>query len=276
VRLPDVDVPDVRSLWTAIDEHEILNSASAIAFQTLFAAVPLALFTVALAGFLQLDEVWSSAARELRPQMSQPAFEVVDDSVRSILERRQLFWLTAGAALAIWRLSAAMRATMHALDLIYGGDGGRPLTRELRISIGLSLAITVLLLTALTIVLVGRYAVEPDGALLTTLFFTVQWLLVLVLILLTVGLTIRFAPSTPQPIGWVSFGSALAAVAWIAASVGFGVYLTRIADYGSVFGSFATIFILLTYLYLSAAALLIGVEADAQVRRNAEGSAHGG
>ena len=62
---------------------------------------------------------------------------------------------------------------------------------------------------------------------------------------------------------------------WLLASVAFGFYATEIASYGSLFGSFASIFILLTYLYLTAIALLAGAEADAQVRRENEGSANG-
>ncbi len=94
-----------------LERHEILNSASAIAFQVLFALVPLGLFTFALAGFLDLDRVWEDAAAELRDRVSPAAFTVIDDTAQRVLGGQQVFWLTAGALLALWRLSAAMRAT---------------------------------------------------------------------------------------------------------------------------------------------------------------------
>ena len=56
----------LRGLLDALDEHEILNSASAIAFQTLFALVPLGLFTLALVGFLELDRAWDDAVGRAR------------------------------------------------------------------------------------------------------------------------------------------------------------------------------------------------------------------
>jgi membrane protein len=272
---PRIRLPDVRRVWQGVQDHEIPNSASAIAFHTLFAAVPLALFALALVGFFDLKSLWDSGAKELRPRVSPPAYIVIDDTVRSILSSKQVFWLTFGAALAIWRLSAAMRATMHALDQIYGGDEDRPLLKEVRISIGLSLVIAVLLLAALGIVLAGRYLIEPSGVLVVVVF-VVQWALVIAMLALAVGLTIRFGPATPQPLGWVSFGTGLAVLAWILGSVAFGLYLTKIADYSSAFGSFATVFVLLTYLYLSATALLVGAEVDTQVRRSTEGTSHGG
>lgn len=68
------------------------------------------------------------------------------------------------------------------------------------------------------------------------------------------------------PHRWISFGSALCVVAWVGTSLVFGLYVTQIADYNSIFGSLATVFVLLTYLYLSAASFLIGAEVDALVR----------
>ena len=55
----------------------------------------------------------------------------------------------------------------------------------------------------------------------------------------------------------------------------FGFYVTDIADYGSIFGSLATAFLLMTYLYLSACAFLIGAEVDAIVRQDETGSRSG-
>ena len=64
--------------------------------------------------------------------------------------------------------------------------------------------------------------------------------------------------------------------AWAGTSIVFGIYVTDIADYGSIFGSLATVFLLMTYLYLSACAFLIGAQVDAIVRRDETGSSSGG
>ena len=55
----------------------------------------------------------------------------------------------------------------------------------------------------------------------------------------------------------------------------FGFYVTDVADYGSIFGSLATVFLLMTYLYISACAFLIGAEVDAIVRHGETGSRSG-
>lgn len=268
-------LPDRDALKRGFEEHEILNSASAIAFQVLFAMIPIVLTVLALLGFLNLEDVWSDAARDLRPNVSEPVFEVIDGSVRRVLGERQPFWLTAGAVLAAWRLSAAMRSVMGALDRIYGARRDRPLVERIGLSLGLAVAVTALFLGALAMVRVLPLLVEEPDSALGVMFTIARWCVAALLLLLAVGLTIRYAPAVRQPVEWVSFGSAVCVACWVVASAGFGFYVTHIASYGSIFGSFATLFVLLTYLYLSTTALLLGAEIDAQVRREAEGSRSG-
>lgn len=263
-------LPDVRTLHRGIEDDELLNSASAIAFQVLSAAIPLALFTLALVGFLDLEQVWRDAAAALRPKLSPAAFTVLDTTVRDVIDHEQPFWLTLGAALTLWRISSAMRAVMGALDRIYGADRERPLLERLRISIGLALAVTVLLLAALAVVHLGGVLVPVEGAALSLLSGIVRWALAGLLLLLALGLTIHHGPVCRQPLGWVSFGSVLAVFAWLLASAGFALYVGEVASFSSLFGSFTTAFVLLTYLYVSAFSVLLGVEIDAQVRRAAE------
>ncbi len=268
--------PDLRALRRGFDEHEILNSASAIAFQGLMALVPLLLVLLALLGFLNLERVWEDAARQIRPEVSPAAFTVIDETVRNVLGGKQWFWLTLGAAFAIWRLSSAMRAVMGALDRIYAADRDRPLAERLRVSIGLALAVTALLFAALAVVHLGPLLVPVEGAALTVVSIAVRWGLAAALLLLALGLTIRHGPATPQPIKWVTFGSLVSVGVWVAGSLLFLFYITKIASYGSIFGSFATLFVLLTYLYVAAIALLAGVEIDTEARRQVEGTSHGG
>ena len=260
--------PSVREVKDGVERHEVLNSASAMAFQVLFALVPLALVLLALVGFFDVDRFWQDASAELEPQMSEAAFTVVDDTVRRIISEQQWFWLSLGLALALWRMSAAMRATMHALDLIYETrPGGRSFWRGIAVSIALSLAIGVLMLAALAVTYLGPVAVPVDGVVLGAASFVVRWGLAVVLLVVAIGLTIHYAPAKRQSLGWVSLGSCLCAVAWLVSTLLFGVYITDLANYGSVFGSFATLFVLMTYLYLSTTAFLIGAEIDAQLRR---------
>ena len=266
--------PTLTELRRGLDDHAVLHSASSIAFHVLSAAIPLVLVLLAALGFANLTSVWTDVALDIRPKLSTAAFTVLDDTVRNVLESKQPFWLTLGLGLALWRLSSAMRAVMFALDKIYDADRERSLVERLRVSLTLALAMFLLLALAVVIIQLGPLLVPTEGV-LSVVSVIVRWGLGAALALFAIGLTIRHAPATRQPWGWVSFGALVCVGIWLGASVAFGFYATNIASYGSLFGSFASVFVLLTYLYLTAIALLVGAELDAQVRRQVEGSADG-
>jgi membrane protein len=52
---------------------------------------------------------------------------------------------------------------------------------------------------------------------------------------------------------------------WIAASLGFGVYVQNFADYSATYGSIGAIIVMLMYFYISAAVLLFGAELNAVI-----------
>jgi uncharacterized BrkB/YihY/UPF0761 family membrane protein len=47
---------------------------------------------------------------------------------------------------------------------------------------------------------------------------------------ISVGLLVHVAPATPQPLPWVSLGTAIVTVWWLISSVGFYFYLTAVAS----------------------------------------------
>src|SRR5918999_3379533 len=95
-----------RGLLDGFAQNDLLTYASAIAFQILTAIVPFLLFLLGLIGFLDLSEVWEDdLAPDVRPRVSDATFQLLDDTVRTVLEERQLFWLTGGFLLALWQIS---------------------------------------------------------------------------------------------------------------------------------------------------------------------------
>jgi membrane protein len=246
-----------KSLVRSFAEHDLLTYASAISFQSFFALIPLTLTALGLLGLFSLESVWSDQlARDLRPQVSGPVFEVINSTVQKVLQSKQIFWGTFGALLTIWEVSGAMRAVMTVLDRIYRVPSQRPWKQRYALSIGLS-ALTIVLLLAAGFVFVAGNLV--DGVLTGIL----RWPVAGVLLLLALAAVVRWAPAERRPWRWVSFGTGLVVVAWLGMSAGFGLYLRTLADYGSIFGNLATLIVTLEYLYMTAIVFLAGLALDA-------------
>jgi membrane protein len=245
------------------------NFASAMAFQALLAMVPFLLLLLALLGLFDLERLWhDDVAPDVRGHVSQPAFELIDKTVRQVLGQRQVWWLTVGLAVTLWELSAATRVTMTALDRVYGYPRRRNILELLPRSLALGAAMGVCVVTAVAIVRFGPLLVH-DGAVVSVLSFLVRWLLAAAVLGVGVGLTVRYGSASRQPVPWASFGTGLVLLAWVLTSIGFGLYVTYVASYQSVFGHLATFFVLLIYLWLLANAFLVGIQLDACVRERA-------
>lgn len=251
-------------------DKDLLSYASAIAFQVLFALVPLALAALALMGFLGLEQVWEDRmAPEIQEQLPDDGFAVVDRTVAQILGEQRGLWLSFGLAFALWQMSGAIRAATSPLNQIYEVEEERPWLRRIVMSVLLAAAIAPCLGLALLGASLGSELVEPLG--LGTLAgigaFLVRWGLAIALMLAALWLLLHFAPATPRKARWVSAGSAIVVGTWVVASLGYGWYVQSIASYESVFAGLASVIVLMTYIYILSVAFLAGVQAEAVLQR---------
>lgn len=252
----------MRELLRRYDDHDVLTFASALSFRIVYSVIPLVLFGLGLVGGLGLQDQWSSEwAPVVKDAVSGPMFEVIDGTARRVLGERQTFWISGGLLLAVWAASSAMRTIMDAFERIYGSRRERSFTERTAISLLLGLAVAVLVLAAVGCATLGDDALRSLGADVAILMW-LRWAVALALLCGVVALLVAYAPAERRPVRWVSTGTALAVAAWFGTSLLLGWYVTRVADYGSVYGALATVVIFLTYVYIASVAFLTGVEVD--------------
>jgi membrane protein len=95
--------------------------------------------------------------------------------------------------------------------------------------------------------------------------------------LLVGGLLVAFAgilylgPNVEHP-RWrfLSFGSVFAVVVWLIASGAFAFYVSRFGSYNKAWGALSAVVVMLIWLWLSALALLLGAEINAEAERSRE------
>ena len=90
------------------------------------------------------------------------------------------------------------------------------------------------------------------------------------MIVLTLALAAiyRYGPSRTKPHWhWVTWGSAFAAVLWLAASLLFSWYAASFGNFNQTYGSLGAVIGFMTWLWISAMAILLGAEVDAEAER---------
>ena len=79
--------------------------------------------------------------------------------------------------------------------------------------------------------------------------------------MLLLALVYRFVPCRPDaPWRWITPGSVLATLVWLAATAAFGAYVANFGDYNATYGALGAVIVFLTWLYLTAYILLLGAE----------------
>src|SRR5690606_16400648 len=94
-----------------------------------------------------------------------------------------------------------------------------------------------------------------------------RWPVILLLLILVVSIVYYAAPNIRQPFRLITPGAVIAVTAWVAASLGFALYVQNFASYNKTYGSMGAVIVLLLYFFLSAAVLLFGAEVNAVHRR---------
>ena len=89
-------------------------------------------------------------------------------------------------------------------------------------------------------------------------------------------LTVIYQFGTPRRRAWkyVWPGACGAAIIWFLATLGFGFYLTRFADYSVVYGPLGAVVATLVWLYISTVSVLIGAEFNAHLFPKPQRPAH--
>jgi membrane protein len=185
--------------------------------------------------------------------------------------------IVVGSILALWTVTGAMDTLMWALNAAYGREETRGFVKR-RLT---ALAMIVLMLVAFVLVF-GLLVLGPQlsgwvgsavglEALVKVLWWTAQWPILILGLLFAFAAIYYLGPNIEQP-RWqfVTLGTVVSVVLWLAASGGFAFYVSQIGSYNKVWGSLAAVIIMLTWLWISALALLFGAEINAEAERSRE------
>lgn len=249
-------------------EDDMPTYASALAYQMLFSLFPFLLVLITLVGYLHLPEFFAwlreQAALLLPPEAMDQVNPVIDQ-----LQQQKGGLLSIGIAVALWTSSAGIRSMMIALNAAYDVKESRPVWKRFSLSILYTLGIALLLLVAAGLIawIAGLVGLEQY---LVTLWTWLRWPLAVFLLMLAVALFYYLVPDVEQRFRFITPGSVLSVIAWIAASLAYGFYVKNFANYNAMYGSIGAIIILLLYFYLSAAVVLFGAELNAVIEHHSE------
>ena len=240
----------------------ISRSAAELAYFLILSFFPLLICINAFIALLPVDlEAVLTAAAPLLPRA---IHDILAEYVGYITTNQSPGLLIAGVFMTVFFASAAFRALMNIMEEIYGRKGYRGL-RQVIASVLFALLLLVTLFLSLVVLLTGGWLFQAAERLLqldtNSLPWDWQWmrfLLLFLLVFLFVMLVYRVAAPVGKPRPPVLTGAFLASVALSAFSILFSLFIGLSSRYSLVYGSLASIIIMLVWLYLCGNILILG------------------
>jgi membrane protein len=256
-------------LKTEVKQDQVPLLAAGVAFYTLLSLFPAIIAGVSIYGLVANPDTVRTQLDKLTQLLSPETAKLLGEQIKQITAG-------AGGALgvatvlgiltALWSASSGMKALVTGVNLAYDETETRKFLKLRGLSLLLTLGAMVLMGIALLLI-VAFPAVTND--LPTALRWTASIVrFVLLAALLIVGLAVlyRYAPDRDEPRwSWVSWGSGIATLLWVVASLAFSFYVGHFGNYNKTYGALAGIIILLFWLWLTAFVVLVGAELNTEM-----------
>lgn len=268
----------VKIVVRGVQEDNLLGRAAELAFNLILAVFPLLIFLFALFGIFASHRtaLLTSFFSYLSDVLPPDAFHLLTKTVREIIHGTGGGKLTFSLILTIWFASGGMSSTMSALNGVYRVRDTRSYVKYRAIAIGLTVAIALLVISALFLVLAGGWISSYISGYLgmqtavVVAWRILQWIAVVFFLSLAFSIIYFYGPNLEeQHWYWITPGSLIGVVLWIAASLAFRSYLHFFNSYSRTYGSLGAVMILLMWLYVAGLAFLIGGEINADIEHAA-------
>ncbi len=253
-----------------VSDHLSLIAAG-VAFYALLALFPAITALMALAGLLVEPAQITEQIENLTSLIPEDAATIILDQAVAVTgsEKTGLGWaFILGLALAIYSASKGMASLMEGLNVVYDEAEKRGFIKRTLWTLGLTLLLIVGLIGGLTATLALPVVISVFGlpAWLENLLSYGSWVLLAALTIAGLAVLYRYGPSRDDAKWkWLTPGTIIACALWLAASVGFSIYVSNFGSYNETFGSMAGAIILLMWLWISAFIVLIGAEFNAEM-----------
>jgi membrane protein len=266
----------LRLLYTAIGQHRVVSIAAGVTFFVLLAIFPAIAALVSVYGLFADPNTIRMHLDELSTLLPGGAIEIVGDQLNRVASGGTstlgaTFLFTLG--LSLWSANAGMKALFDALNIVYDAEERRGLIKLNAVSLAFTAGALLVLLLALGAIVVLPAVMNYLG-LGGTIITLARWPALYLLVVLALAIIYRFGPDREHAQWhWITWGSALAALAWIAASILFSWYAANFGSYNTTYGSLGAAVGFMTWIWISNMVILGGAEIDAVLERLDRGTA---
>lgn len=167
---------------------------------------------------------------------------------------------------AVWSANGAMKAIITGLNIAYEERERRGVVGKILIPLAFTVATILFAILAIGLATLGAALEAYLGREAALLYNALLAVGLFAAFAVALGLLYRFGPSRRWVRWrWITWGSGLAALAWLAMSAGFTFYVAHFGNYDRTYGALGAVIGFMTWTWLSAQVVLLGAELNSEI-----------
>jgi len=267
-------------VYAGISDDRILANAAAVTFYALLALFPAIAALVSIYGFFADPASIEQHLDSMSGVLPGGAIDVIRDQLsRLAAEPRGTLGLSflLGLIISLWSANGGIKALFDALNVVYEEKEKRSFFRLNAVTLGFTVAMIGFLIAALACIVALPVALNYLPGFVGFVLNIVRWPVMLVLVALALACIYRYGPSRDEPKWrWITWGSALAALAWLGFSAVFSFYAGNFGTFNKTYGSLGAVIGFMMWMWLSVAVILVGAKLNAETEHQTARDTTGG
>jgi len=247
--------------------------AAALAFYFLMSMLPLLILFSSLLQFLPIPNVFQQLLNLMAQLIPAYAMSFVERILADILAPDRGKLLSVGILGSLWTASEAFSVVIESLDVAYEVPVSRGWLRNRLRALGLTLSSGGLVSLSVLLLILGPHF----GHLLIGIFpipIAFEHIWPMLRVVLTFGSFVAalecvyyLGPNCEHSFLSTLPGAVIAIGIWIAGSAGLSFYLGHLSNFNATYGSMGALIGLMLWFYLTALAILVGAELNAELTK---------
>lgn len=259
--------------WAEAKVDQVPLLAAGVAFYSFLSLFPAMIAAVTVYGLVADPQTVARQTKAISEALPSNAASIITDQMEAIAAQPQQslgLGLIIALALALWSASGGVGNIVTAINVAYDEEETRGFVKRKLLALGFTFGAIIFVTVAVTLIAVAPAVLDafvPDGP-LHVLINVARWVGLVIAVAVALAVLYRYAPDRDSPrLSWVSVGAAVATVIWIAASVGFSLYVDNFGSYSKTYGALAGVAVLMLWLWLTAFIVLLGAEINAEAEQ---------
>jgi membrane protein len=258
-------------VYANISKHRVLALAAGMTYYSILAIFPAIAALVAVYGLFSDPSTIARHLDQLGGFLPGGAIEVAREQLTLVASKGSHslgITFLIGLGVSLWSANAAMKSLFDTLNIVHGEEEKRGFLKLNAISLCFTIGAVLFVVGALGSIVVipvilDYVGLSSAGDLLLRLG---RWPVMYLILTIALGIIYRYGPSRETAKWrWITWGSAIAALLWLAVSGLFSWYASNFGKFNETYGSLGAVIGFMTWLWISAIVILLGAEIDAEM-----------